>query len=101
MRLVLICLSLALAAAAAAQPRASDLDRAYEELLAAQAALQEVEAARKAGVEPQPGERLGTAGGQHSRLSDAYWERQKHIEADVEQARVRLDEAIRRWNAVR
>jgi hypothetical protein len=100
MRLLLIGLSLALGAAAAAQPRASDLDRAYDELVAAQAALEQAQRAREAGIEPQPGERLGTVGG-HSRLGEEYWERQKRLEADVELARQRLDETIARWNAVR
>ena len=71
MRVLLIGLALALAAAAPAQPGGSELDRAYD-----------------------------TVGG-GSRLSDEYWERQKGLEADVERARKRLDEAIARWNAVR
>jgi hypothetical protein len=100
MRVLLIGLALALAAAAAAQPGGSELDRTYDELLAAQTALQKAEAARELGVEPQPGERLGIVGG-GSRLSDEYWERQKRLEEDVERGRKRLDEAIARWNAVR
>lgn len=100
MRLLLIGLALALATAAAAQPGGSELDRAYDELVAAHIALQKAQSARELGVEPQPGERLGTAGG-GSRLSDEYWERQKRLEDDVERARRRLDEAIVRWNAVR
>ena len=100
MRVLLMGFALALAATAAAQPGGSELDRAYDELLAAQIALQQAEAARELGVEPQPGERIGTVGG-GSRLSDEYWERQKRLEADGELARRRLDEAIARWNAVR
>jgi hypothetical protein len=72
MRVLLIGLALALAATVAAQP----------------------------GVEPHPGERLGTVGG-GNRLSDEYWEREKRLEDDVERARKRLDAAIVRWNAVR
>jgi hypothetical protein len=98
MRVLLI--GLALAAAAAAQPGSSELDRAYNEMLAAQAALQKAENARGPGVEPQPGERVGIVGG-GSRLSDEYWERQKQLEDDVERARKRLDAAIVRWNSVR
>ena len=100
MRVLLIGLALALAAAATAQPGGSELDRAYDDMLAAHMAVQNAEAARKLGVEPLPGERLGTAGG-GSRLSDEYRERQKRLEDDVERARRRLDEAIVRWNAVR
>lgn len=100
MRVLLIGLALALAAAAAAQPGGSELDRAYDGMLAAHTALQKAQSARELGVEPQPGERLGIVGG-GSRLSDRYWERQKRLEEDVERARKRLDEAIARWNAVR
>jgi hypothetical protein len=100
MRLLLIGLALALATAVAAQPGGSELDRAYDDMLAAHTALQNAQSARELGVEPQPGERLGTAGG-GSRLSEEYWERQKRLEDDVERARKRLDEAIVRWNAVR
>jgi hypothetical protein len=96
MRPLLIALVLAVSAASAA----SELDRAYDELVAAQAALQKAQAARESGVEPQPGERLGTAGGQ-SRLGDEYWERQKRADEELERARARLEEAVRRWNAVR
>jgi hypothetical protein len=49
-------------------------------------ALRRAEAALAAGKEPLPGERIGTAGG-GSRLTDAYWQRQKMLEAAVEQAR--------------
>ena len=100
MRVLLIGLALALAVAAAAQPGGSELDRAYDEMLAAQTALQKAENARGLGVEPQPGERVGIVGG-GSRLSDEYWERQKRLEDDIERARKRLDAAIVRWNSVR
>jgi len=96
MRAFLMVLALALAGAAGG----TDLDRAYEELLSAQVALQWAEAAREAGVEPQPGERIGTVGGR-SRLTDEYWERQKRLEEEVHLARKRLDEAIARWNSLR
>ena len=100
MRVLLIGFALAFAAAAAAQPSGSELDRAYDEMLAAQIALQQAEAALQLGVEPQPGERLGIVGG-GSRLSDEYWERQKRLEDEVEVARKGLDAAIVRWNSVR
>lgn len=62
------------------------------ELDEARRQLQEAEAARETGKEPLPGERIGTAGGM-SRLTDAYWERQKKLEQAVETARARLDKA--------
>src|SRR5262245_5704248 len=52
----------------------------------ARQALQDAERARAAGKEPLPGERTGTAGG-GSRLNDAYYERQKKLDEDVEKAR--------------
>jgi hypothetical protein len=54
--------------------------------------LKNAEAARAAGKEPLPGERVGTAGGA-SRLSEAYFDRQRKLEADVEKARRELDKA--------
>jgi uncharacterized protein DUF4124 len=61
------------------------------EIQLAEQALRDAEAALTAGKEPLPGERQGTAGG-GSRLTDEYWVRQKALEADVTQARKRLDE---------
>ena len=104
----------------------SQRERDAERVQAAQKALREAEAAREAGREPLPGERLGiarrgkgagtgtgtgtgTAGGAGtgtgtatgtgtgaeagSRLTDAYWERQKKLEDDAEKARRELEEA--------
>ena len=56
--------------------------------------LKKAEAAREAGKEPLPGERIGTAGGT-SRLTDAYFERQKTLEIAVESARKRIAELER------
>jgi len=53
-------------------------------------ALHDAEVALSMGKEPQPNERLGTAGG-GQRLTDEYWARQKRLEAAVEQARRNLD----------
>ena len=53
--------------------------------------LKKAEAAREAGKEPLPGERIGTAGGT-SRVTDAYHARQKSLELAVEAARQRLKE---------
>ena len=62
-----------------------ELEDAYEQ-------LKKAEAARDAGKEPLPGERLGTATGA-SRLTDDYWQRQKGLEAAVEAARERVKKA--------
>lgn len=70
---------------AAADKKQRELDEARKQLKAA-------EAARDAGKEPLPGERLGLAGG-GSRLSDAYHARQKNLDAAVEAARKRLQAA--------
>jgi hypothetical protein len=51
-----------------------------------QDAVRAAEQARAAGKEPLAGERTGTAGG-GSRLNDAYYERQRKLEEDVEKAR--------------
>lgn len=63
-----------------------------DKVRSAEEALRNAEAARAAGKEPLASERLGTAGG-GSRITDAYYERQKKLDADVEQARRELDQA--------
>ena len=81
-------------------------ESAEERVRAAQNALREAEAARDAGKDPLPGERLGIARRGNgagtgtgtgpeagSRLTDAYWERQKKLEDDAEQARRELEAA--------
>ena len=55
----------------------------------ARKALEQAEAARAAGKEPLPNERIGIAGG-GSRLTEAYFARQKSLDAAVEEARKRL-----------
>ena len=102
MKRVLPFLLMALAAVAAAQTggapsAASALDKAYEEARAAQRALQEAEARRDQGVESQEGERSGTAAG-GSRPNSNYFARQAVLEQDVEQARKRYEQALKRWN---
>lgn len=67
-------------------------DAERRELEAAYKQLKDAEAAREAGKEPLPGERLGTVSGA-SRLTDAYWERQKRLEEAVEAARARVKKA--------
>ena len=58
---------------------------------AAEQKLKEAEAARAAGKEPLPGERIGTAGGA-SRLTTPYFDRQRKLQEAVEKARRELDE---------
>jgi len=83
--------------AATAQDRGRELDKAYEEARAASLALKEAEARRDQGVEPQPGEVLGTASGS-TRPGEQYRGRQMQLEQEVELARRRYDAALKRWN---
>ena len=55
-------------------------------------ALHSAEAAREAGREPHDGDFIGTARA-GTRLNDEYWERQKTLEAAVQDARKRLEAA--------
>ena len=59
-------------------------------LQAAEEKVKQAEAALAGGREPQPGERIGTAGGA-SRLNESYYERQKKLEQAVEQAKTELE----------
>jgi hypothetical protein len=88
---------LAAASVALAQRATDELERAYAEVVAAQKALDEARRKREEGLEPRPGERIGTVSGK-SRLTEAYFERQKALEEEVRAAEQRLAEAYRRWN---
>lgn len=60
-------------------------------------ALQSLSAAERAardGRAPKAGERVGNAGG-GSRLRSEYFDRQKHLEDAIQEARAKLDEAYR------
>lgn len=74
------------------QKRTATAEAMQRELEDAQQQLKKTEAALEAGKEPLPGERIGTATGA-SRLTDAYWERQKQLEVAVESARERVKRA--------
>lgn len=63
-----------------------------ERMQAAEQALKNAEAARAAGKEPLPGERIGTASGA-SRLTDTYFDRQRELDEAVEAARRELEAA--------
>ena len=91
---VLLCVSTALAAQA---NRSAELDKAVEEARAAYLALQEAEQRRDQGIEPQAGERLGTAAGS-TRPSEQYVARQSELERAAELARLRYEAAMKRWN---
>ena len=62
-----------------------------DKVQAAEQALRDAEAARAAGKEPLPGERLGSRFGA-SRLSEGYYERQGKLDAAVAKARRELDQ---------
>ena len=91
---VLLCVSSALAAQT---NRGMELDKAVEEARAAHLALKEAAQRRDQGVEPQAGERLGTAAGS-TRPSEQYVVRQTELERAVELARLRYEAAMKRWN---
>ena len=62
-----------------------------DKVQSAEQTLRDAEAARAAGKEPLPGERIGTAGGA-SRLNDAYYARQKKLNDAVENAQRNLEQ---------
>ena len=84
-----------------ARQRVQDLDAADAAIKAADQSLKEALERQQAGVEPQPGERLGNVGARTSRLSPQYFERQKALAAEIDAARARLEEAYRQRNQLR
>ena len=98
-RLVFVFLLLA-ASAVTAQERMSDLDKAYEDARVECTALKDLEARREQGREPLPGERIGIVAGKshRSRLTEKYFERQAMLEQELERARERCEQAMKRWN---
>jgi len=85
-----------------ARQRVQDLDAADAAIKAADQSLKEALERQQAGVEPQPGERLGIVGvGGRSRLTPDYFERQRALAAEVDAARARLEEAYRQRNQLR
>ncbi len=67
-------------------------EAADNKVQAAEKALRDAEAAQAAGKEPLGSERQGTVSG-NQRFTDAYWERQKKLEQEVETARRNLEQA--------
>jgi hypothetical protein len=97
MRRLITAFLLSIPLFAFAQSRSADLDKAYEEARAAYLALREAEQRRDQGIEPQAGDRLGSAGG-GSRPTEQYFGRQAQLEQEVELARKRYEAAQKRWN---
>lgn len=85
---------------AAANAREQALSAADREIRATTSALSDAETALTSGREPLPGERLGTANGK-TRLTQAYFDRLRRLENQVQGARQRLDRAYRRRNDLR
>jgi hypothetical protein len=84
-----------------AERRTAALDAADARIKAADQALRDVLERQQQAFEPLPGERLGNAGGSTSRLTEAYFARQRSAAAGVDAARANLDEAYRLRNEVR
>ena len=92
-------LGLAAMQPAHSQPPVDEVARAYQAVTAAHLSLDQAEADRLQGIEPLPGERLGTVRPGQSRLSEKYWKRQAQLNEHVDRSRKRLDEALARWRA--
>ena len=98
--ILIVTLYASVVCAQAPETRTMILDRAYDEVRAAYAALKAAEAKRDQAEEPQPGERSGTVGG-FSRLNDGYFARQQAVEQEIAAARKRYEDAVKRWNDVK
>jgi hypothetical protein len=97
MRVLSVVFAVLVASTAGAQDRVRELDKAYEDARAAALALKDAEARRDQGVEPEAGDRQGTAAG-GPRPTPQYLGRQQLLEHEVELARRRYDAALKRWN---
>lgn len=91
---------------ALARARVQALDAAAAKVRTAEARLAAAKQALEAGIEPLPGERLGTVrrggGGEiFSRYSDAYWHRISALEQAVGEATKQLELAYSERNALR
>lgn len=81
--------------------RALALDAADARIKAADQALKDTQERQRQALEPLPGERLGNVGGGTSRLTEEYFARQRSVAAEVEAARIELEEAYRARNEAR
>lgn len=92
------------AAVEAATERARDrllaLDRVDMEIKSAARAVERAQEQLELAAEPQGGERTGNAGG-GSRLNDAYFTRIGALQAQLEAAKQRLDDAYAKRNELR
>jgi len=89
------------AAGQGADSRGAALDAADARIKAADQALKDALERQQQAFEPLPGERLANVGGGTSRLTEAYFARQRAAAAAVDAARAELDEAYRMRNEVR
>jgi len=87
-------------AVSAPTPQQQAADAADAQVKAAQQELQAAKAALEAASEPREGERIGIAGG-GTRLTDAYFQRIKSLEAAVAAAQKKLDDAYARRGPAR
>jgi hypothetical protein len=80
--------------------RTASMNAINHEISDAAQALANAKAARKAGIVPLPGERLGNMDG-HTRLAPEYWARQRRLQQVVDETREWLDDAYVAFNAKR
>ena len=83
-----------------ARTRAQQAEAADADAQQWQQTLTKAQQAAREGVEPLPGERIGTAGGA-SRLTDTYQERQRQLQSDIVRAQGNYDNALQRLNKLR
>ena len=81
-------------------PKVNSLDTTMQEIAAAETAVQVAKRRLELGREPQPGERLGLAGG-GTRLSPDYEARVAGLEREVAEAEARLAKSYAARNAAR
>jgi hypothetical protein len=99
-RSFLLAVLIATATGAADPKRSGELERAYDDMVGAQRALEDAKQRRDRETEPAGEDRIGTARGA-SRLLPQYFERQRSIEREVALAQWRYEQALERWNALR
>ncbi|MBI3373537.1 MAG: DUF4124 domain-containing protein [Betaproteobacteria bacterium] len=84
----------------AAESRSAKLDAAIKELREAEEELRQLEAERAEGQAPKEGDRQGTSSGK-SRLNENYFNRQKELDQNVDEAEQRIDELRARVKSLR
>jgi hypothetical protein len=97
-RFLLIVFLLAVATGAADPKRSAELERAYQDMVAAQRALDDAKQ-RRDGKVPEPGERAETVKNM-ARPTPDYFDRQRSLEREVALAQWRYDQARERWTAL-